>query len=78
MAKGSKLKFRMFWGLIAMFIEVIGEKTGRGGGGHLRLIMLTPVSYSTFRNLLFIIYLLNIPNLFQLFRKLSQIFLFHK
>ena len=37
MVKGSKLKFRMFWGLIAMFIEVIGEKAGRGGGGHLRV-----------------------------------------
>ena len=32
-AKGLKLKIRKFWGLIHTFVEVIGKKTGSGGGG---------------------------------------------
>ena len=31
MAKELKLKLRKFWGLIPMFVEVTGEKSGRGG-----------------------------------------------
>ena len=31
LSKGLKLKVRKFWGLIPTFVEVTGEKTGRGG-----------------------------------------------